>query len=396
MRQFDRAEAIPEGSRLLHIGPAKTGTTTLQGALHTCREAMAEHDVMYAGSTRHSRTAMVGAAYTKVPEGYPSNAKRRWKNLAREVRNSDAKRIVISSEILARLSRERARLLLEDVGGTTQLVLTMRPLAHILASRWQQSVQDEMSQSYSDWLHDLFETTPEAIGKPAFWLRYDLARHLRRWGPLIGEENITFVVLDPANRGMLLESFEDLLALPTGTLKPDASLTNPSLGHPEVEMLASFNRAYLSDGHGRAEFIRAIRGKALVDVKSDPATLAARRIKTPRWAVSRANETAEGWIAAVQASDARVVGQLEHLLVDPDEYDENPVPPTELSTETAGQLAFQFYRAGLQYGERQGRAELKAELAEQAEADRRQATPNDSLTRVWRQKIADRVQPPRR
>ena len=40
--------AIPEGGRLIHIGPHKTGTTTLQWALHHAREALHEQGVHYA------------------------------------------------------------------------------------------------------------------------------------------------------------------------------------------------------------------------------------------------------------------------------------------------------------------------------------------------------------
>ncbi len=155
--------------------------------------------------------------------------------------------------------------------------------------------------------------------KPGFWLRYDLARHIKRWAPIVGEENITFVILDPADRGMLLGAFEGLLGLPSGLLVPDSSLTNPSLPHPEIEMLAAFNRAFRASGRSRTEFVQAIRGKAVVDFKADPEALKLGRIMTPRWAAERANQAAQPWIEAVEASQAQVIGNLDHLLVDPAE-----------------------------------------------------------------------------
>ena len=48
-----RALRLPDGSRLLHIGPHKTGTTTVQAALHQSRAALAEHGVHLAGSNAH-------------------------------------------------------------------------------------------------------------------------------------------------------------------------------------------------------------------------------------------------------------------------------------------------------------------------------------------------------
>lgn len=384
MRQVDQVSDItpvPEGTRLVHIGPAKTGTTTLQGALHSRREEMAAFGVEYAGKRRHSRPAMVGIAYATPPDGYSGDLEKRWKLLAASARASEAKRVILSSEMLARTPKLRAQTLVSDVGGNVHLVLTMRPLAQILASRWQQSVQDEMSQGYADWLQDLFRAKPGATGRPSFWLRYDLGGHLRRWGPIIGEENITFVILNPHDRSMLLRAFEGLLALPDGTLIPDSSLTNPSLGYPEIELLSAFNRAFVNAGRGRGEFIRAVRGSAVGELKADPSRVTAGKIKTPRWAAKAANKTAQTWMDAVRASDAQVIGDLEHLLVDPDDYEIDPQPPLEISTQSAGELAYRMYCAGLQHGERVGRRARAAELAEKSAATAVATTPR------WRRKV---------
>ena len=36
---------IPEGARLVHIGPHKTGSTAIQVALHSARDRLGEHGV---------------------------------------------------------------------------------------------------------------------------------------------------------------------------------------------------------------------------------------------------------------------------------------------------------------------------------------------------------------
>lgn len=363
VEQISDITPIPQGGRLLHIGPAKTGTTTLQGALHTCREQMAEHGVEYAGRQRHSRRAMVGIAYAKPPEGYPADVLKRWKQLAASVRRSTADRVVLSSELLARIPPARARMLVDDVGGNVHLVLTMRPLAAILASRWQQSVQDEFRVDYPGWLEQVFGHRSGTREKPDFWLRYDLEHHIERWAPIVGEENITFLVLDPHNRDMLLHSFERMLALPAGLLVPDATLTNPSLPHAEIEMLLAFNRVFTREGHTREEYVHGIRGRAVRQFKADPETLKQGRIQTPRWAALAANEAAAPWIEAIEKSQTRVIGQLDHLLVDPEAFPEGSATPTSVSTDSAGELAFRLYNAGLEYGERRARKVVEQELA---------------------------------
>lgn len=367
VEQLSDIAPIPQGGRLLHIGPAKTGTTTLQGALHTCRQQMAEHSVEYAGRQRHSRRAMVGIAYAKPPEGYPADVLKRWKQLAASVRRSSAERVILSSELLARIPPARAQMLVDDVGGNVHLVLTMRPLAAILASRWQQSVQDEFRVDYPGWLEQVFGHRSGKREKPDFWLRYDLEHHIERWAPIVGEENITFLVLDPSNRDMLLRSFEHMLALPSGLLVPDATLTNPSLPYAEIEMLLAFNRVFTREGHTREEYVHGIRGRAVRQFKADPETLKKGRIETPRWAAVAANEAAAPWIEAIKASTTRVIGQLDHLLVDADAFPEESLAPTSLATESAGELAFRLYSAGVDYGEKRAREAMARERAAQAE-----------------------------
>ena len=43
------AVLLEPGTRLLHIGPHKTGTTAIQGALHLARERLAGERVVYPG-----------------------------------------------------------------------------------------------------------------------------------------------------------------------------------------------------------------------------------------------------------------------------------------------------------------------------------------------------------
>lgn len=43
----ERSLPLPEGTCLLHIGPHKTATTSLQSAFHAAREAMASQGVHY-------------------------------------------------------------------------------------------------------------------------------------------------------------------------------------------------------------------------------------------------------------------------------------------------------------------------------------------------------------
>jgi hypothetical protein len=177
--------------------------------------------------------------------------------------------------------------------------------------------------------------------------RFSLRRIVEEWGGVFGEERLTFVVADPRDRLTNLRAFEGLMGVPDGTLRLQ-DLDNASLPYPEAEMLRHFNIAYTERGgdHPTWMFTVGQSGKVglrqLTDLPSYP-------IRTPQWAARRANEYTENWIAAVEGSRATVVGDLQNLLVDPDDFPEDGTPPDMVSVASAGQIADIFYESGLEY-----------------------------------------------
>src|SRR5207253_1760935 len=94
---------LPVGTRLVHIGPPKTGTTALQAAFHDARAVAEDQGVHYAGPGRHAMSAVlagVGAPSPWDPRKRPPD-RRRWQALVREIRGSRAQRVVLSSEFFA-------------------------------------------------------------------------------------------------------------------------------------------------------------------------------------------------------------------------------------------------------------------------------------------------------
>ena len=96
---------LPAGTRLLHIGPHKTGTTTLQAAFHQSRDALEAQGVHYAGRRAHS---MVAAMAASLPRALPTHSAapiERWEELLAEIHASTADQVVVSSEFYADASR---------------------------------------------------------------------------------------------------------------------------------------------------------------------------------------------------------------------------------------------------------------------------------------------------
>ena len=127
---------IPEGSVLLHIGPPKTGTSALQGACHSCREAMLEQGVRYAGRTQQSGRAAYAVLGRTHPTLGGAPSIHHWRRLVAEVRNAREARVFVSSEFFAGADDAQAARIVDELGGErVHVALTLRPVSRILASQ---------------------------------------------------------------------------------------------------------------------------------------------------------------------------------------------------------------------------------------------------------------------
>ena len=80
------AVLLEPGTRLLHVGPHKTGTTAIQGALHLARERLAAEGVVYPGRGRQPLWPILAVTGQPALLGGPRPEISYWDNLVREVR----------------------------------------------------------------------------------------------------------------------------------------------------------------------------------------------------------------------------------------------------------------------------------------------------------------------
>jgi hypothetical protein len=133
-------------------------------------------------------------------------------------------------------------------------------------------------------------------------------------------------------------------------------MDNASLPFPEAEMLRAFNNVYTDRGGEHPTWMFAVGNIARPRLRSLAGRATPYGITAPRWAAERGNEYTADWIAAVRESDVTVVGDLDHLLVDPARFPESVDAPTEVSVATAGELMDIAFAAALELGTRQGAA----------------------------------------
>jgi hypothetical protein len=309
---------VPEGTRLVHIGPHKTGTTSVQAALWTGREAMLAQGVRHVGRTRNPASAVravTGQPAATSQDAPPSMG--HWRDLVREVAAASEPRLVVSSEFFSWAKPDVIRRVVDDLGpGRVHVVVTLRPLAKILPSQWQQNVQAGIVASYDRWLEGVFRQPP-GRPNPNFWMLHHHDELIARWAEVVGTDHVTALVVDERDHDMVLRVFEQLLGLSPGTLATVRDLSNRSLTLGEVEAVRAFNVAFKHEGLTKALHAKTMRFGAAMHMKQRPPGADEARIQTPQWALERAVETGREIVANIATSGVRVVGDLDSLVADP-------------------------------------------------------------------------------
>ncbi|MFZ9699217.1 MAG: hypothetical protein ACO3BX_05230 [Candidatus Limnocylindrus sp.] len=306
-------QPLPEGGVLLHIGPPKTGTSALQGACHACRDQMRAQGVRYAGRTQQSGRAAYAALGREHPTLGEAPSEHHWKRLVREVRAAKEPRTFVSSEFFAGADDAQAARIVRELGGDrVHVALTLRPVSRILASRWQQNVQEGARYSFDQWLHWVFEQPNEGKGA-TFWSRQRHDHLAARWASIVGPERLSVVMVNEQNKSAIYQAFEALLNLQSGTLEPQSDTANRSMTAAEIELIRALNERFADEGITRPLLYKMItRGTALY-MKRRTVGPEEPKQQTPSWAVNRADLM--GWesAAAIRALGVQVIGDLSAL-----------------------------------------------------------------------------------
>ncbi len=308
---------LPVGTRLVHIGPPKTGTTSLQSAFHACRRDAATQGVHYAGP----RSSPMGAARSVAGLVNPATGRpsppQAWQDLVGEVRRASEPRTLISSEYLSRAGEDAIRTVVADLGADrVHIVATLRPLAKIMPSQWQQGVRNGATASYDAWLRAIFDK-PSSKAAQSFWLRHRHDALIARWAAVAGPERVTVVILDDEDQAMVLRVFERLLGLTDGTLTADRDLSNRSLNLAEIEFLRGFNARFSAARLPRSLYHQVVTRGAAFHMRARTPGPDEPRIVTPAWALERALATADEMVTALTGSGVRIVGDPSRLTIAP-------------------------------------------------------------------------------
>ncbi|NPD05437.1 hypothetical protein HN031_12160 [Nocardioides sp. zg-1308] len=232
----------------LHVGLAKTGTTTIQAALEAGAGRLAAEGVLFpGGSHRAQRLAaydLVGQRVHGEERGQVPGALRR---LLAEVTAYDGARVVVSEEELSLARPRQARRLVRALGDHRVFVVVgVRDVARTVVSSWQQTV---VNGGCVTW-HDFVSSVRGEPGAPpseglSFWYRHDVRRVVDAWATAVPPERIRLVTVPPPGAGptTLLDRFGRATGLPDGWAGTLPAARNVSLGAAELEAVRRLNES---------------------------------------------------------------------------------------------------------------------------------------------------------
>jgi hypothetical protein len=317
---------LPEGSVLLHIGPAKTGSTAIQHAMFQARERLAAHGVHYVGSRPHEKEAGAVALGVRGPIGRRPARPEAWQRLVDEIAGAALPRLCLSNEDFGRADDAAVMRILDATGAArTHLVYVARRLDKVLPSSWQQQVKARVTASYPDFLSEVLD--PGSASWTARLVRdpQDVGLVLARWGKHLPPGRMTVVVADEDDRAALPRAFEELLGLPGGLLEPPPGPANRSMGFAETEAVRRLNRLALDEGWTPREY-RQIVQRGVVRTLKERDTAGPRLGGIPPEAFDRVADLADAQDEAIGSAGVQVIGDPERLRVR-DQVPAVPLPP---------------------------------------------------------------------
>jgi hypothetical protein len=238
-----------------------------------------------------------------------------WTDLVKQAKATTADRVLISGEGFADCNQEEINQIARDLDpNRLHVAVTLRPLAKILTSQWQQYIQNNMKRSSLDrFLHETLDPEPQST-ESGFWRRHRHDQLIKRWSAPIGAENLTVIVVDDREPALIMRAFERLTGLREGTLTPNRNPINRSLTLAETEIVRAYYVLMEEQGFNPRVYRKgvSIRPALYLKEQRNPGPDEA-KIQIPDWAAERTRQISTTIVEGIRNSGVRVIGDLDSL-----------------------------------------------------------------------------------
>jgi hypothetical protein len=310
---------MPQNQLFLHVGFHKTGTTSLQDALNRNRKELQSQGIIYP-KTRKFR-AQHEFAWSVGQRGWgwkqfggsqagPSPARRMFKLI-----RSSKQNVIISSEFLSELSPEHIKKLASSIGDKQlRLIFTVRPVAKILPSAYQQEVKNGSKLTYDKWLARVLDPEKESRVRTRFWKRHSHHLEIAKWAEIVGVANISVIVSDESRPEFLTDSFFELIGASTDSFRESKKdIVNRSMDLAEIELLRRINEKF-DRNLGWDEYVASIRSTIVKTwTQSIPSENSPGRLANPENFKERIDQRVLEVTEGIKALGVTVIGDVDSL-----------------------------------------------------------------------------------
>lgn len=296
----------------LHVGLQKTGTSYLQAVLFAAQGHLRERGLdLVPGSKREMFQVMLCVRERFDPLYDPPEAAMALARFPAQLGAAPGPVALLSEEALAASSPAGIRRLVAACADReVHLVFTVRDLARVVPSMWQQQLRSAGTVSFDDYLRAV--VAREGPTAQRFLRNQDLPRVLDRWEEEVPASRIHVVTVPPPGSPatVLLERYCSMLAVDPAPLAGYVPPGNPSLGRVEAELLRRVNaglpaerrRRQLYGDVGKRYFSQRVLGER----RSEPARLP---LELAPWC----REWADEMVQRLAVGGYDVVGDLDDL-----------------------------------------------------------------------------------
>ena len=303
---------------VIHPGFHKSGTTALQQSLHENRGKLLELGISYPFPRFRAHHRIAWSLSQRVwgwqKRGGSKESPKLWRRAVRAINRDTSGTTVISSEFFSEIDVEKIKELRNSIKGKEiDVVFTLRPLAKVLSSSYQQYLKYGLKADYKEWLHSIFDVPGESKLNPTFWKRHMHGTVIANWAEVFGAEHITVIIVDEKRPEFLFDSINDYLRIPRETLIAPNKRLNRSLTTEEISLLLEINRNFPKERSWdqyelfiRNGFIRELTDNTTVAEGKD-------FLLTPEWAIEKANNLGSQFKRELTDLNINVIGDIDSL-----------------------------------------------------------------------------------